>query len=130
MKQTTVVTDFENYLLSCIDSENYDINGLPLDTNEEKLQFLAECFKSEYCHEYNMKYYKGNKIKMFASWISGLPSSFNIAFENYEILNLGVLFDLIHANASEETEDVFLQNWFDMVAKTTFELSRKNGIQL
>lgn len=70
------------YLLSAIDGEGY---GKTFGTAAEKLQFVADCFKSEYCYPENLIRYPNHQDR-FAQWLMGLPSSYNIDFENYRIL--------------------------------------------
>jgi hypothetical protein len=120
----TLKITFDQYLINNIDSSGYDLNPT---TEREKLQFLHDTFLSE--QGYNIKRYNGNVKKAFAEWLSGLPSSYNIDFENYQILNIGYLFNMINANATEEQEDDFLNNWFKMVANETFKLFDKHNIK-
>jgi hypothetical protein len=120
-KQT--VTD---YILGCVAEEDY--NGKELKTDAEKLQFVYDCFKSEYWHEYNQKYYNGNQTAAFTSWLQGLPSSFGIDFEPYTILQIAKRWDSIPENATEKQEDKILENWFNFISVKTFQLFRKYKI--
>jgi len=114
----------ENYILKCIDFENYGKNP---DSKEEKINLLIETFKDEYWHEYNKNHYNHDIKKGFSSWLSGLPSCFNVDFENYRILELGKLwmFDL----STENKEDRFLENWFSMVTNSVFYLYNRKDFR-
>jgi hypothetical protein len=120
----TLKITFDQYLINNIDGSGYDLN---LTTEREKLQFLHDTFIDE--QGYNIKRFNYNTKKAFADWLSGLPSCFNIDYENHIILNIGYLFNMINANATEEQEGDFLNNWFKMVANETFKLFDKHGIK-
>lgn len=111
----------KNYIFDCIDFEDYDFEK----TNDKKelLSNLIETFKNEYWHEYNKQYYKYNTINGFVSWLQGLPSSFNVDFENHKILEIAKNwnFDI----STEKKENEFLNNWFKMIAKSVFYLQSK-----
>lgn len=116
------------YILNAIDAEGYDLEKLP-ETDKEKLQFLADTFKNEYCNEWNLKQY-GSYQEVMRQWIMGLPSSFNIDFENYRIIELAKEWHSIAANATEREENKILNNWFNLIAAKTFQLFRKHNISI
>ena len=74
--------EIRDYILDCIDSKGY---GIVTNTPEEKLKFLRDTFMKEYGHQ--LPYCK-NWQNTFINWCMGLPSCFNVDFENYEILKL------------------------------------------
>lgn len=119
-------TKFFAYLLSCIDGSGY---GKELTTDAEKLQFVSDCFKSEYLCDYELKRTK-NYQDCFASWISGLPSSFNIDFENYRILELSFEFGSITENTVERRKEQIISNWFNFVSFKMYQLCEANGVKL
>ena len=120
---TTLVSD---YILNAIDSTPYGIEAV---TEAEKLQFLADTFKSEYCYPENLKRY-GSYQNVLAQWIAGLPSVFNIDYENYRILELAKEWGTLEQNANEAKEDKVIANWFNMIAFKTISLMRKHNINL
>lgn len=120
--ETTNKITFEQYLINCIDANGY---GLSPQTDTEKLQFLYDTFISEY----GWLIPKRGERNSFLEWISGLPSSYNVEFENYQILNLGYLLGMLPANVTEEQEDLFIEQWFKMVTNETFKLFKKHGIK-
>ena len=115
------VTPLQMYILNAIDGDCYEVE---LTDNLSKVNFVLDCFKSEYLHKNNIAQYNHNKAKVFGEWLSGLPSSINIDFYNHKILEIGYLFDFLSANATEEQEDNFLNLWFRLVAKEFFNLHR------
>ena len=112
------------YILNCIDGEGY---GKILFTDKDKLQFLADTFKSEYCFTENLKYY-GSYSKTFENWLMGLPSCFNVDFENYEVLRIAKIWGSIPENATEKQEDKILGNWFSFIANKTFQLMKRHNV--
>ena len=112
------------YILNAIDCSGYDIE---CNTAKEKLQFLADTFKSEYCYPENLRYY-GSKQKTFENWLRGLPSSFNIDFENYRIIEIAKEWQTIPQNASEKLEDKVLGNWWALIYINVNRLMRDNNI--
>lgn len=114
------------YILSCIDSEGYDI---VTNTDVEKLQFLADTFQSEYASKENLRYYKSYQ-NMFANWLMGLPSCFNIEFRNYYIIEIAKQWNSIPMDATEKQEDKIISNWFLFIANHTEQLCRANKIEL
>lgn len=112
------------YIIDAIDGTGY---GKELTTDKEKLQFVADCFKSEYAYPENIRYY-GSYSKCFTSWLQGLPSSFNIDFENYRIIQIAKLWNSIPHNATEKQEDKILENWFSFITNKTFQLMKKHKV--
>jgi len=112
------------YILECVDGESYESI---LNSDGEKLQFVLDCFRSEFLHPYNLKRY-GSVSECFRQWLMGLPSCFNVDFENYKILELAKKWQCIPQDASERQEDKILENWFSWITNKTFQLMKKNGV--
>ena len=108
----------EKYILDCICSDGYDQEP---KTDAEKLEFLVDCFRSEYGHEIDRQGPHG----AFGDWIMGLPSSFCIVFSNYDILELAKKQGTLPENATEKQEDVILEKYPRYITMRTFELYRK-----
>lgn len=124
METTIELTALQAYLIDAIDMDTETETA----GTREKLIFLQNRFLSEYWHEYNKQHYVNRQNKAFASWLMGLPSATNTAFTNYDIINLGVLFDLLPANADDELTDKFVESWFDLCADGYLELFKLYGI--
>jgi len=111
----------KTYLINAIDLSNYEASGL---TTREQIAFVYDCFKNEYVCEYEIKRTGGNEIKMFASWLAGLPSCLHIAFTNHEILKLAIQWGSIPEDASEKQCDKILDNYFEFLANKFLQLVR------
>ena len=116
------------YILAAIDSDGYELEKQP-ETDTEKLQFLADTFKKEFMHDNSLRYY-GTYQNCFANWLMGLPSCFNIAFENYRILEIAKEWGSLPKEATEKQEDRVLSNWFALIALKTMRLCQANNISL
>lgn len=110
-----------DYILNSIDADNYDAS---VETDKEKLQFLADTFKAEY------QYPSKLNVTGFEDWIRGLPSCFNVEHDYATILNIAYLFNLIKVNADEEDEDLLVQNWFKIISKEVFQMFDEYKIEL
>jgi len=113
----------KNYIISKIDGEGY---GVTLNNDEEKIRFLADTFKKEY----GWSIERNGVCKALAEWFSGLPSSCNIDFENYKILELCKEWRSIPENSSDAYKDKILNNWFNFIANKTMQLFRAYDIEL
>jgi len=112
--------NYEKYLLESIDNEGYE-DEEPLNTPKEKLEFLKNKFRSQYGHEIERK----GERKAFEEWISGLPSIYNIEFQNYEILKLAKRMGSLQQNPTEKQEDRTLENYWNYITNQTFRLFDK-----
>ena len=112
------------YILDAIDGEGY---GKTLNTDKEKLQFLADTFKGEYCYPENLRYY-GNHYNTFKKWLMGLPSAFNVDFENYRIIQLAKKWECIPQDADDKQEDKIIDNWFNWITNKTFQLMKRHKV--
>lgn len=117
----------KQYILEAISNQGYD-NAIPLTDEVVKLTFLKGTFKSEY----GWSIARYGEQKAFREYIMGLPSSFNVDFENYKILQLAHKWGSIKEGLSERAlakrEDLILENWFNFITVKTFQLFRKYGI--
>lgn len=114
------------YIIDCISPEAYEVKA---ETDAQKLQFLADTFRKEYCYPENLKRY-GSYQEVLRQWIMGLPSVFNVDFENYAIIALAKKWGSLPENATEKQEDKILENWFKFIAAKTLQMFSKVGIIL
>lgn len=115
-----------NYILSAIDGEGY---GKEFNNDTEKLQFLADVFKKEYGFPDNIRRY-GNYQECLRQWIMGLPSVFNIDFENYRIIEIAKEWHSLDNNSPSRKVDNILNNWFNFIAAKTIMLMGKHNITI
>lgn len=126
--QKQVVSEkYAGYIISCINSEGYDVFSDSLNTPEAKLRFLHDTFVSEYWHDYNKKRYV-TKQNAFREWIMGLPSSFDIEWENYRIIELAKRMGSLADDATYKQEEAILDNYFSFITNKVFVLFKKYKI--
>jgi hypothetical protein len=118
------------YLMDCIPSLEQIKNEWNKDatTDKERIQFVMDCFHDEYCYADNMKRY-GSYQNCFAEWLMGLPSAFNVDFENYRIIEISKEWGSIPQDATENQEYKIISNWFNFIAAKFMQLASKNGIK-
>ena len=118
--------DIKEYILNSIDDAGYEILS-DNSTIKEKLQFIANNFKSEAFFDNNIKRFKGNKGAIIADHLQGLPSYLNIDFINYNILQIakkwGFTLD------TEKKEDTFLNQYWGRIAQNILELFNTHKIE-
>jgi len=114
-----------DYVLDCIDLDGFNLEKQP-ETDQEKLQFVVDTFKQEY-NDWNKRNYPNLQLR-FSEWLKGLPSSFNVDFENYKILQIAKEWGSLPENAKTWQEDKILNNWFNFIAAKFFVLCRKNKV--
>lgn len=110
------------YILAAIDASGYDV-AAPI-TDKEKLQFLYETFNSEY--GFNIK--RVGEFVAMQEWLMGLPSSINIEFQNYDIIQLAKKWGSLPENATEKQEDKLLANYWKFMAMRILSLFKKYKI--
>ena len=115
MKNLTTYTMYENIILEGIDLESYDIKA---ESNFDKVNAAHKVFLSEYGFAIN----RMGEVKAFKEWLQGLPTVVSVPFYNNEILAIGYVNNYIKADATEEEEDNFLNEWFFNLAKAFFVL--------
>lgn len=96
------------YLFDCINTEQIGENA----TDKEKIDFVFKTFEDEYGNSYNKRIYQ-NECERLAQYLRGLPSCVNIAFTNYDIIQIGKSWGLCKTS---KAEDNFVENWFDVCA--------------
>jgi hypothetical protein len=92
------------YILSCIDTSLYPEMNIDKMSDLEKLNFVWGLYQDQACYPQNLKRIPNEQAR-FADWLQGLPSSFNIDFENYEILRIGREFGFLPDQTSQEVEN-------------------------
>ncbi len=110
------------YILNAIDGSGYDKE---LTTDVEKLQFVCDCFRSEYGWHIEQV----GKYNAFHEWLMGLPSSINIDFENYRIIEIVKEWSSIPVNATERQEQKILDNWFNFITCKFAVLCKRNKVE-
>jgi len=123
MKNMALDKAAKEYIIECISSDGYDVD-IEMSVTTDKLRFLYDTFKAEY--GWNIE--RIGEMAAFREWCMGLPSSFNIAFTNYDILQLAVKWGSIPAQFTDRQADKILSNYWNFMAVKTFQLFKKYKI--
>lgn len=101
------------YILDAINnSENENA------TDKENINYFFKVFSDEYDNPYSRKCYPVLQTRI-AQYIQGLPSCIDIAFTDYDIINIGKSWGCCKTGKNEDT---FIYNWFNLCAQRLIEL--------
>lgn len=112
----------QDYIIDCIDAEGYGDNP---QTTEAKLKFLHNTFMNEY----GWAIARYGKPQAYTEWLQGLPSAFNLAFTNYDILELAKKQGSLSKNSTEKEEEKILENYWNYIMVNTFQMFDKYNIR-
>ncbi len=101
----------KEYILAAIDFNDYGIT-----TEKEKIAELMRRFNSEYWYPDNQSRFNYSIVKALASWLQGLPSDINIAFEYWEIDRLLTSWGYIKENSSDDKIQRERENYWLYIA--------------
>ena len=101
-----------SYLLECFENEENTEHLTP----DQKFIYIYNRFESEYCHSYNLKRYKNNRVLIMEEWISGLAISCD--FYYYDIIKTSKKLHDVNPKAeySPKINDQICNNWFTLLA--------------
>lgn len=92
------------YLLDCINTEQIGEDA----TDKEKINFVFKTFEDEYGNPYNKRIYP-KECERLAQYLRGLPSCINIAFTDYDIIQIGKRWGFCRSSIAGTR---FVKNWF------------------
>lgn len=121
--QKTLDHRIKNYILSCIDSECYDIETA---TVQEKLDFLMKTFKTEY----GFMIPRIGETPALKEWFMGLPSVFNCAFYNCDTYKLGLKLGFLKHDCNDKAVEKFNDHYWHLLATKTMQLSRNYRVDV
>ena len=118
-----------------IDSINWTDQGFNLKTepvtDTERLQWLYDTFLLEKWKVENIKrYHHHNIYKGFTDWLQGLPSSFHIAWNYHDIIELAKKTGALPDSPTEKEEDKIIDNYWNYITNKTFQLFKKHHINI
>ena len=113
------------YILDCLtipDAEGDHSTREVLEWHYREFQRVAN-------HPYNLRRFP-NQVDRLADYLQGLPSGFDIAFDNCDILELARQWGSLPENATEKQEYKILNNYWRFIANKFFQLCRKHGVDI
>lgn len=118
-----------DYVKDSFNVDRLQETGKPLNNEHDICEAFKSCFHAEYFYDYNIRYYKTYQ-NVLANYLMGLPSSIDIAFENYKILKLAKLWNSLPENATEKQEDKILENYWKFMALQIIKYCNKNNVDI
>lgn len=112
------------FILKEIDADGYT-DTVP-ETDAEKLQFLADTFKSEYGWAIE-RYGVTGAIR---EWLMGLPSVLTLPFYNSDVLEFAVKFGYLTDESEEGRDDAFLKGYWQIMAREVAGMFFDNKISI
>ena len=107
LHHTAYKKNYKEYILSCIED---DIDGQPLTSDTDKINYIFKRFYSEY----GFRVQQVGKFAAMTDWLQGL--ALNIEYRNYAIIDLAVRLGSIDQNPSEKLQDKVCDNYWRFMA--------------
>ena len=103
-----------SYILDSISSDDVDVSVM---SDKMKIEFAFKMFHEEMVKNNNRRM---SILGLLTDWLQGLCSTVNIAFTDYDIMQIGKMWK-IH-------DPYFVENWFKNIAKKMLELAYILGV--
>ena len=102
------------YILDFISSDEVAVASM---SDKERIEFAFKMFHEEMVKNNNCRM---SILSLLTDWLQGLCSTVNIAFTDYDIMQIGKMWK-IH-------DPYFVENWFKNIAKKMIELAHILGV--
>ena len=119
LHHTEYKKNYKNYILSNIVE---DIEGNPITSEADKINYIFDRFNSEYGWRVNQV----GKVAAMVDWLQGL--ALNIEFYNDEIINLAIRLGSIDENPSEKLQDRVIENYWNFMANIILGFEPRKGV--
>ena len=107
LHHTAYKKNYKEYILSCIEE---DIEGNPITSEADKINYIFDRFNSEY----GWRVQQVGKLSAMTDWLQGL--ALNIEYRNYAIIDLAVKLGSLDENPSEKLQDQVCDNYWRFMA--------------
>jgi hypothetical protein len=109
------------YILDSISSDDVDVESM---SDKERIEFALDMFYAEK--------FKGDKRRMSVSdllteWVSGLCSTVNVAFNDYDIAQIRKEWGYSGTRANTSR---FVRTWFERIANGILYLAKIYGVDM
>lgn len=105
------------YVLDCIHSDDVE-----LSTDNERIEYFFRMYDEEYNDDYRKRLYP-NEQDRIANYLKGLPSCCGMAYQNYNIVQIGKSWG--YALDSERKQNEFCERWFNVLAFRLMQIRNK-----
>tara|TARA_X000000950_G_scaffold274606_1_gene359905 strand:+ start:560 stop:931 length:372 start_codon:yes stop_codon:yes gene_type:complete len=107
LHHTAYKKNYKEYILSCIEE---DIEGNPITSEADKINYIFDRFNSEY----GWRVQQVGKLSAMTDWLQGL--ALNIEYRNYAIIDLAVKLGSLDENPSEKLQEQVCDNYWRFMA--------------
>lgn len=124
----------KKHIIDGMDLAAYDIAPKFDNVNYEgdiiaDAQTVIACCESEFIHKGNRHLYNVTPANVVSEWLAGLPSVLNIAFANYDIIQIGLSCGAIKseyptAAGRDTAENNFIDSWFNRAAIQLLKITK------
>lgn len=103
-----------SYILDSIQSDDVDITVM---SDKMRIEFAFDMFNKEMVKNNNSRL---SLHSLLTDWLQGLCSTVNIAFIDYDIMQIGKMW--------KSHDPYFVENWFSNTARKMIELAHILGV--
>ena len=103
-----------SYILDSIQSDDVDVSVM---SDKMKIEFAFDMFNKEMVKNNNSRL---SLHSLLTDWLQGLCSTVNIAFMDYDIMQIGKMW--------KSHDPKFVENWFSNTARKMIELAHILGV--
>lgn len=109
------------YILDSISSDDADVESM---SDKERIEFALDAFYDEV---YKNDRRRTSTLEKLTYWISGLCSTVNVAFTNYDIAKVGTEWGYCRTDARTSQ---FVRTWFERIANGILRLAKIYGVDM
>ena len=109
------------YILDSISSDEVDVESM---SDKERIEFALDAFYDEI---YKNDRRRISTLEKLTYWISGLCSTVNVAFTNYDIAKVGTEWGYCRTDARTSQ---FVHTWFERIANGILRLAKIYGVDM
>lgn len=105
-----------SYILDSIHSDDVDVSVM---SDKMKIEFAFKMFYEEMVKNDKRRL---SRLSLLTDWLQGLCSTVNIAFTDYDIMQIGEMWN--------NDDPCFVEDWFKNIAKKMVELADILGVNI
>lgn len=109
------------YILDSISSDDVDVESM---SDKERIEFALDMFYDEI---YKNDRRRMSTLEKLTYWISGLCSTVNVAFTNYDIAKVGTEWGYCRTDARTSQ---FVHTWFERIANGILRFAKIYGVDM
>lgn len=109
------------YILDSISSDEVDVESM---SDKERIEFALDTF---YVEKFENDRRGMSTLDLLTEWISGLCSTVNVAFTDYDIAQIGTEWGYCRTDARAS---LFVRSWFERIAGGILRLAKIYGVDM